>query len=304
MNRSRRSFIQQTAMVIAGSAAFPRSLFAAPASKTITGIQLYSVRDDMKKDPLGTLQALAEMGYQYVEHANYINRKFYGYVATEFKKVLDDHGLKMLSGHTVMGKEHWDASKNDFTPAWKYTVEDAATVGQEIVISPWLDESLRKNMDDMKRYMEVFNKSGRLCEKSGMRFGYHNHNFEFSQSLDGKKIYDIILENTDPALVAQQLDMGNLYGTGADAYEIVKKNPGRFLSMHVKDEIKAAKGEMGDGYESTILGAGVANTKAITDLGKKSGGTLHFIIEQESYQGKTPLECARQDLKIMKKWGY
>lgn len=304
MNRSRRSFIQQTAMVIAGSTVFSKSLFAAPATRTITGIQLYSVRDDMKKDPLGTLQALAEMGYKYVEHANYINRKFYGYTATEFKKVLDDHGLKMLSGHTVMGKEHWDASKNDFTAAWKYTVEDAATVGQEIVISPWLDESLRKNMDDMKRYMEVFNKSGQLCQKSGMRFGYHNHNFEFSQSLDGKKIYDIILENTDPSLVAQQLDMGNLFGTGADAYEIVKKNPGRFLSMHVKDEIKAAKGEMGDGYESTILGAGVANTKAITDLGKKSGGTLHFIIEQESYQGKTPLECAKEDLKIMKKWGY
>lgn len=304
MNSSRRSFIQQTALVLAGSSVFSKQLFAASASKTITGIQLYSVRDDMKKDPLGTLKALADMGYQYVEHANYINRKFYGYSAAEFKKILDGHGLKMLSGHTVMGKDHWDASKKDFTDAWKYTVEDAAIVGQQIVISPWLDESLRKNMDDMKRYMEVFNKSGELCKKSGMRFGYHNHNFEFSQSLDGKKIYDIILDNTDPALVAQQLDMGNLYGTGADAYEIVKKHPGRFLSMHVKDEIKAAKGEMGDGYESTVLGMGVANTKAITDLGKKSGGTLHFIIEQESYQGKAPLECARQDLKVMKSWGY
>lgn len=304
MNSSRRSFIRQTALVLAGSSVFSKQLFAAAASKTITGIQLYSVRDDMKKDPLGTLKALADMGYQFVEHANYVNRKFYGYGATEFKKILEGHGLKMLSGHTVMGKDHWDASKKDFTDAWKYTVEDAAIVGQQIVISPWLDESLRKNMDDMKRYMEVFNKSGELCKKSGMRFGYHNHNFEFSQSLDGKKIYDIILDNTDPALVAQQLDMGNLYGTGADAYEIVKKHPGRFLSMHVKDEIKAAKGEMSDGYESTVLGTGVANTKAITDLGKKSGGTLHFIIEQESYQGKAPLECARQDLKVMKSWGY
>ena len=210
----------------------------------------------------------------------------------------------MLSGHTVMGKEHWDTAKKQFTDAWKYTVEDAAVVGQEIVISPWLDESLRKTYDDMLRYMEVFNKSGELCKKSGMRFGYHNHNFEFSQSLNGKKVYDIILENTDPALVAQQLDMGNLYGTGADAYEIVKKHPGRFLSMHVKDEIKAAKGEMENGYESTVLGAGVANTKAITDLGKKLGGTLHFIIEQESYQGKNPLDCAKEDLKIMKGWGY
>lgn len=133
-----------------------------------------------------------------------------------------------------------------------------------------------------------------------MRFGYHNHNFEFTETLNGKKVYDIILDNTDPLLVVQQLDMGNLYGTGADAYEIIQKHPGRFVSLHVKDEIKTANGA----YESTILGTGVANTKAITDLGKRSGGTLHFIIEQESYQGKTPIECAKEDLRVMKQWGY
>ncbi|MDE3253615.1 MAG: TIM barrel protein, partial [Bacteroidota bacterium] len=182
--------------------------------------------------------------------------------------------------------------------------EDAALVGQELVISPWLDESLRKTYDDMLRYMEVFNKSGELCKQSGMRFGYHNHNFEFTQKLNGQTVYDIILAQTDPALVVQQLDMGNLYGTGADAYQIIRKHPGRFLSLHVKDEIKAGKGEMNDGYESTVLGTGVANTRSITDLGKKSGGTLHFIIEQESYQGKTPLDCAKEDLGIMKSWGY
>ncbi len=305
MQTSRRSFIHKTALVLAGSAVFSRRSFAAAAPAHITGIQLYSVREDMKRDPLGTLKALADMGYQYVEHANYVNRKFYGYSAPEFKKILEGHGMKMLSGHTVMGRDHWVAAKNDFSDSWKYTVEDAATVGQELVISPWLDESLRKTYDDMKRYMEVFNKSGELCKKSGMRFGYHNHNFEFTQSLNGQKVYDIILTSTDPSLVVQQLDMGNLYGTGADALEIVKKNPGRFVSMHVKDEVKAAKPEStGEGYESTIIGTGVANTKAVTDEGKRTGGTLHFIIEQESYQGKAPLESVKEDLKVMKKWGY
>ena len=304
MKSSRRSFIQNTAFVVAGSTLFSKSILAAVAPKTIIGIQLYSVREDMKKDPLGTLKALADMGYHYVEHANYINRKFYGFSATEFKKILEGHGMKMLSGHTVMGKDHWDRIEKQFSDSWKYTVEDAATVGQEIVISPWLDESLRRTYDDMLGYMEVFNKSGELCKQSGMRFGYHNHNFEFTTVLNNQKVYDIILQHTDPALVVQQLDIGNLYGTGADAYEIVKKNPGRFISLHVKDEIKSAKGEMGEGYESTILGVGVANTKAITDLAKKSGGTVHFIIEQESYQGKTPLDCAKEDLKIMKAWGY
>lgn len=303
MNQTRRAFLQKTAIVLAGSTFLSKELLAAGPT-FITGIQLYSVRDDMKKDPLNTLKALSGMGYRYVEHANYVDRKFYGYTAKEFKKVLDGLGIKMLSGHTVMEKKHWDATKKDFTDEWKLTVEDAAIVGQEIVISPWFDESLRNNIDEVKRYMDIFNRSGKLCQSSGMRFGYHNHNFEFMVSLQGKLLYDIMLENTDPALVAQQLDMGNLYGTGADALDIVKKHPGRFLSMHVKDEIKAAKGEMENGYESTVLGKGVANTKVVTDQGKKTGGTIHFIIEQESYQGKTPLQCAKEDLAIMKSWGY
>ena len=94
-----------------------------------------------------------------------------------------------------------------------------------------------------------------------------------------------------------------MYGAGGRALDIIKQYPGRFESMHVKDEIKSAKGEMG-GYESTILGVGVIPVKEVVDLGKKIGGTRHFIIEQESYQGKTPLECAKEDLRIMKKWGY
>ena len=136
-----------------------------------------------------------------------------------------------------------------------------------------------------------------------MKFGYHNHDFEFKYSLNNKKLYDIILEHTDPALVTQQMDIGNMYGAGGRALDILKKYPGRFESMHLKDEIKAEKGEM-NGYESTILGKGLLPVKEIVDLARKSGGTTEFIIEQESYQGKTPLECLKEDLKIMKSWGY
>ena len=301
MQTSRRNFLKSSTMIIAGSALLPKKLFV-PAAGELMGIQLYSVRDDMKKDPLATLKQLAGIGYKHVEHANYVNRKFYGYSATEFKKILGDLGLNMPSGHTVMGKQHWDSSKNDFTDEWKWTVEDAAVLGQKIVISPWLDASLRQNYDDMKRYMEVFNKSGELCKKSGMKFGYHNHDFEFSQKLNDVMVYDIILQNTDPSLVAQQLDIGNMYNGGAKALDIMKKYPGRFESMHVKDEIKASGGN--EKYESTILGKGIVPVKEVIDLGRKSGGTIHFIIEQESYQGKTPIECAKEDYAMMKKWGY
>lgn len=266
------------------------------------GIQLYSIRDDMKSDPLGTLKQLAGMGYKYVEHANYIERKFYGSSAKEFRKILDDLGLKMPSGHTVMGKAHWDADKKEFTDIWKHTVEDAAIVGQSYVISPWLDESMRQTADDLKRYMDVFNKSGELCKQSGMKFGYHNHDFEFSVILDGSSVYDLILKNTDPNLVIQQLDIGNLYNGGAKAIDIVRAYPGRFESMHVKDEI--ASSSANEKFESTVLGTGIVNVKEVIDLGRKAGGTKHFIIEQESYQGKTPLASVKEDLAVMKKWGY
>ncbi|MBY0536707.1 MAG: sugar phosphate isomerase/epimerase [Chitinophagaceae bacterium] len=302
MQQSRRNFLKNGSVLLAGAGVMRSGLFEFNKDVKLTGVQLYSVRNEMMKDPLGTLKQLAAMGYKHVEHANYINRKFYGYTAKEFKKILDDLGMTMPSGHTVMGKGHWDAGKKEFTDAWKYTVEDAAIAGQKFVISPWLDESLRKTYDGILSYMEVFNKSGELCKASGMKFGYHNHDFEFSQQLNGQSVYDIILKNTDPALVMQQLDIGNLYNGGAKAIDVVKKWPGRFESMHVKDEILAKEGH--EKYESTILGKGIVSVKEVIDLGKKSGGTIHFIIEQESYQGRSPLDDVKEDLAIMKKWGY
>ena len=152
----------------------------------------------MSKDPLGSLKQLAKMGYVYVEHASYVNRKFYGYSATEFKKVLDDLGLKMISGHTVMGRQHWDEARKDFSDSWKLTVEDAATLEQQYVVSPSMDNSMRKTYDDFKHYMEVFNKCGELCKKQGMKFGYHNHDFEFSEKLNGEKLFDIMMKSIDP----------------------------------------------------------------------------------------------------------
>ncbi len=302
MHTTRRSFIRQSAMVVAGSTLFSNELFAGGKKKKLTGVQLYSVRDDMRKAPLDTLKQLSQMGYKHVEHANYVNRKFYTYSAADFKKILDDLGMTMPSGHTVLARQHWDAAKNDFTDAWKWTVEDAKTVGQSYVISPSLPENMRKDYDELKRSMDLFNKSGELCKKSGMKFGYHNHDFEFSQKLNDQTVFDIILTSTDPSLVMQQLDIGNMYNGGAKALDILKKYPGRFPSMHVKDEIKATSGN--EHYESTVLGKGIIGVKEVIDYGKKYGGTIHFIIEQEAYQGIPPLTTLKDNLEVMKKWGY
>lgn len=301
----RRQFLKTSALAVAGTLALPDFLKAGPDyPQKLVGLQLYSIREDMTKDPLGTLKQLSGMGYRYVEHANYMNRKFYGYGAKEFKKILDDLGMKMPSGHTVFTSQHWDASKKDFTDAWKYTIEDAATCGQQFVISPWLEEGKRKDADTLKGFMEVFNKNGELCQKSGMKFGYHNHDFEFSQKLGDRTVYDIMLGETDPKLVMQQLDIGNMYNGGAKAIDIVTKYPGRFESWHIKDEIASAGGTGHEKYESTILGKGIVPVKDVLAIAVKAGGPNQFIIEQESYQGKTPLECMKENIAIMKGWGY
>lgn len=303
MKTSRRTFIRSGSALLAAAAFMPGELIAAKKRKKgIIGVQLYSIRDDMRKDPLGSLKKVADMGYEYVEHANYVDRKFYGYAPQEFRKVLDDLGLKMISGHTVMGRQHWDESRNDFSDSWKYTVDDAAVLGQKYVVSPSMDNSMRSKYDDFMHYMEIFNKCGELCKKQGMKFGYHNHDFEFSEKLNNEKLFDIMMRSMDPDKVVVQLDMGNLYNGGAVALDVVRQYPGRFENLHVKDEIAAAEGR--DKYESTIIGKGIVNAREVIDLATKIGGTEVYIIEQESYQGKTPMECIEENLKVMKSWGY
>lgn len=301
MNNSRRSFIKNSAVLLAGTSLLSKAAFAAAKPSEIIGLQLYSVRDDMKKDPVGTLTQLAKMGYKHVEHANYIDRKFYGFTPKEFKKILDDLGLKMVAGHTVLGKTHWDETKKVFTDAWKHTIEDAAFMGQKYVISPWMDESMRKTYDDLLRYMEVFNLSGELCQKSGMKFGYHNHHFEFSEQLNGMKIFDIMMKKLDVNKVVMQLDIGNMYIAGAKALDVIGQYPGKFEMIHVKDEVAVNTAEK---YESAILGKGIIPVKDVLTICRKTGGTKVYIIEQESYQGKAPLNCMKENIDIMKNWGY
>ena len=302
MANSRRTFLKNSALAAAAASVLPASAFISPSKKDYLGLQLYSVRDAMNKDAAGSLKKVAEMGYKYVEHAGYGNRKFYGYDPKDFKVLLDGFGLKMISGHTRFGHDSWDAGKNDFTDKWKQTVEDAAIAGQKFVVSPWIDDDVQKNYDELLKLMDLFNKCGELCKTHGMKFGYHNHWFEFNTVLNNQKMFDIIMQHTDPELVAQQLDMGNLYNGGAIAIAIVMQYPGRFELMHVKDEIAAPAGAQ-EKYESTILGEGIVNTKQVCDAGRK-GGTKYFIIEQESYQGKDPFDSSKADLAIMKKWGY
>ncbi|RVU00740.1 sugar phosphate isomerase/epimerase [Mucilaginibacter limnophilus] len=306
MQNTRRSFLKSSAMLAAAAVASPRFTFAADNKLRRTAVQLYSVRDEMNKDPKGTLKKLADLGYTHIEHANYNagERKFYGYPVKEFKTLLSDLGLKMPSGHTTMGRNHWDTATNDFTDEWKRTVEDAAEIGQRYVISPSLGWGAKMTEDFMKPFMEQFNKCGEFCQKSSMKFAYHNHDFEFRDKVGDVLVFDYMLQNTDPKLVTWQLDIGNMYIAGGMAADYINKYPGRFESMHVKDMKAVEGGDAHHKYESCVLGKGIVPVKDILKLGRKKGGTVLFVIEQEEYQGLGQSESVGIDLQIMKKWGY
>ena len=301
MKTSRRTFLKSGALVALGAAILPRSAFSSVVQNAMVGLQLYSVRDDMKSDPKGTLKKLADMGYKVVEHAGYDNRKFYGFEPKEFKKILEDMGMKMYSGHVDFGMQAWDASKKDFTDGWKQTVEDAAYMGQKFVITPALDENAQKDYDTLLKVIDLWNKCGELCQKHGMKFGYHD-DFEGDTMLHNMKLYDIIMKYADPKLTIQQFDIANLYNAaGTNPIDIIKKYPGRFPSLHVKDVLKEKNQH--NSHDSTILGKGVLNVKDVLALAVKNGSWL-MIIEQESYQNESPMDCVKDDLAAMKKWGY
>jgi sugar phosphate isomerase/epimerase len=297
MDITRRNFLKTSALAIAGMALSP---VAVAAPKRVLSVQLYCVREDMRKDPMGTLKGLAGMGYRYVEHANYVNGKFYGMSPQDFKKALGDLGLQMPSGHTVLGMQHWDEAQKDFTDTWKQLVEDAAFMGQKFVVSPYMSEKTRKDYDELMKLMEIFNRCGELCQQQGMKFGYHNHEFEFSEQLNGQTLFDIIMKNTDADKVVIQLDMGNMYIANALARDILNQYPGRFDTIHVKDMLKNAEG----GFESTILGKGLVGSRDVSKLSGKVGNTWLYVVEQEAYQGKTPMECMAANIEVMKKWGF
>jgi sugar phosphate isomerase/epimerase len=294
---NRRDFIAQGAALVGGAALLPDFLTEKKRTKHI-GLQLYSVREEVKKDPKGTLQKLAAMGYKELEHAAYIykeaftERKIYGYSAKEFRKIMDDLGLKMPTSHVVFSMKHWDSARNDMHDVWKYVIEDALTMGQKYIISPSFDAD-KTNLDDVRRGIEIYNKVGMITAKAGLRFGFHNHHQEFTQKFDGKYLYDIMLDGSDLNYVCQQLDICNMSLADVDPMQWLKKYPNYFELMHVKDRDKNKP-------ESTTLGDGALKMDEILQYARKNTKIKYWVLEQESYGDKTPMECVQIDLDRFK----
>jgi len=274
-NINRREFIKNSSALLAGAALMPSWLELVP--KTELGIQLWSVRDELRKDALGTLKALSKIGFDYVEVFGYNEGKIFGYTATEMKKVVNDLGMTIQSGHFTLTAKHYDKSKKSFTDDFKRAVEDAQKMGQRYFINPWMNDEDR-NEESVKYLCELMNKAGELCKAHNMRFGYHNHAFEFEKKFGNNTMYQAILDNTERRNVVMELDLCWAVRAKQSPAYWFNKYPGRFHLAHMKD-LKSQ-----DKDETAIVGEGVVGFRDVIEAQMQSGMRM-WIVELEHYKG-------------------
>ena len=246
------------------------------------GIQLYSLKDIMPADPRGVIKKLAAMGYTQLESYEGDAGMFWGMTNKEFKKYMDDLGLKIISSHCGYDKD------------FEKKAGEAADIGMKYLIVPSVGP--QKKIDDFKRIAEEFNQAGDICKKAGLRFAYHNHDYSF-ELLEGQLPQDVLMQHTNPDTVDYEMDIYWVDTAGANPVEWLEKYPGRFRLCHIKDRLKDAP-KSGENY-STIVGTGEIDFAPILMSGKKNG-LEYFIIEQERFDDVTSLEAAAKNAAYMK----
>jgi sugar phosphate isomerase/epimerase len=275
--KTRRDFLMSTGTLAIGSLLLPS--FIKPASKVKnTGIQLYTFRKEMLADAKGTLQRIASLGIKQIESAGSEKGSYYGLAPKEMKQVCADLGMTLRSGHV-----HIDGK-------WQQTMNEAAESGQEYVICSTMPSN-GQTVDNYKKVAESFNKAGEECKKLNLKFGYHNHAYEF-QSDNGQVLYDILLNNTQADLVHMELDLGWVIVGGKSPFDYFSNFKGRFPLWHLKDMDMQKK-------QSTEFGKGSLD---IVQLLKQSNqaGMKYFFVEQEEYTS-TPFESMKQNMEYLGK---
>jgi sugar phosphate isomerase/epimerase len=243
----------------------PKPAVAMADTHPKTGLQLYTVRSKMQEDMPGTLKKVADTGYKEVEFAGY-----FGHGPAEIKKMVADLGMTAPSAHIQRAP--------DAPPGPQAMIDDALTAGHEWLVWPWFPPEERTPIGKWKEHADTFNTFGALCAKSGLKFAYHNHDFEF-QPLDGQRPYDVLMANTDPKVVHFELDMYWCKKGGADLVDTLTKYAERIKMVHVKDMLP--NGEMTD------VGLGIIPFAAIF----AAPGTAkieHYFVENDDT--KTPFE--------------
>ncbi|HYG03282.1 MAG TPA: sugar phosphate isomerase/epimerase family protein [Chryseosolibacter sp.] len=279
----RREFIQNSVFTAASLVALPSFLVASKA-KTKIGLQLYTLRDTINNNPKEILKQVAGFGYKELETYSYADGKIFGMPFQDFVSCVRDFGMEVTSGHYPLGMASGDQ--------WKKAVEDAKKARQPYMVVPWIEENERKSIDDYKRICETLNKAGEVTNQHGIRFGYHNHAFEF-EALDGQVPFDLMLKECDPKLVSMELDLYWVYRAGYDPVTYFKNHPGRFEQWHVKDMDPTNKERNAD------IGTGTIDFRSLFEHAKLSG-LKHFYVEQETYPGK-PIDSVQASIANLKK---
>ena len=294
MNYHRRHFLKLGLALGAGLAVSPfanglmgcssASKMNAPAN---FGLQLYTLRDDLPKDPRGILTQLAGFGYKEIESYEGPQGMFWGLGNTGFKKLMDELGMNIVSSHCDINKD------------FERKAAEAAAIGMKYLICPWLGP--QKTLDDYKRAADTFNQRGEVCKKNGIRFAYHNHDYSFTP-LNGQIPQDIMMQGTDKDLVDYEMDIYWVAAAGQNPEAWFKKYPDRFRLCHIKDRKRNVPLTEKENV-SVVIGSGSINFSSILKTGADLG-LKHYIVEQEAYEGTTPMEATKANAGYMKTFRF
>ncbi|MCC8095907.1 MAG: sugar phosphate isomerase/epimerase [Tannerellaceae bacterium] len=252
--QNRRDFLKRASLMLVGGAALPQLLTscgggstsgaAATTSATTKniGLQLYSLRDMVKEDGIQkTLEVVSKMGYKNLEAASYDNGKIYGLAPAEFKKIVNDLGMKCTSSH--LGQAFSKDKEAEVMSWWDQAIDAHNELGVKYMVQPFMPVNDQTTLDDLKMYCDYFNTVGYKTAAASIQFGYHNHDFEF-RKIDGITIYDYLLDNVSPNHVFFQMDV-YWVTMGGDPVAYLKERPSQFKTIHIKDDKEiGASGKM------------------------------------------------------------
>ena len=253
---SRRSFVALSAML-------PWAWMARASTKIPVGLELYSVREELKRDPEGTVRAVGKIGYQCVEfYAPYFERS--DGQTKDMRRLLDDLGVRCYSTHNSIDY----LSPQNFSR----TRDLNLMLGAKYVVVATAEP--KPGADGWKWIADTLNSAAEKLEPAGLKVGYHNHQPEFTP-VDGVKPLEILAKNTKPSVMLQ-LDVGTCLAAGSDPAAWIKANPGRIRSIHCKDWSP----DPDKGYK-VLFGEGVADWKSIFAAAESVGGIEYYLVEQE-----------------------
>lgn len=268
--------------------------FTANAQDRIGGLALYTVRDDMEKDPIKTLKAVANAGYAYIEAAGYQNGKYYGMAPTEFKRTLSELNLKPVSTHqssiTLKNADKQFQAAKDV--GFKYFVVPIPPMGMFTYDGATMTMGMKGTVQDLTK---ILNELGEKANAYGLKLLYHNHDFEFKPNEDGVIPIDYLLEHVNADHVDFQMDLFWVTKAEADPLTYFKKYPNRFKLWHVKD--------MDANGRFAPVGEGSIDFKKIL-TGKQTSGMEYYFVEQDMTFDKKPLEVIEISHKALKEIGF